>query len=142
MEHQGFPSNIIRQYQKLLTDTEIYVGGKIIKSHRSTIQGSNSGAILWCLYINDLIEELNVATAEKTEINENGQRDYRRYNGKIVGHCYCFADDILCACRTQKQLDDVITIIKRWSERNKVKINLQKSAVLICRRDRRTHASL
>ena len=70
---------------------------------------------LFALYINDLIAELNTSNI-----------------------CYAFADDLVIVAEGEFQLDQVIGITERWSERNGIEVNKAKSGIIQVRKDRRT----
>jgi hypothetical protein len=53
-------------------------------------------------------------------------------------HVRAFADDITVICYGEKMLLKVWKIIKRWSNINRVPINIDKSSVMLIKKDQRT----
>ena len=110
----------------MLTDTTIQVGENIIHNQRGCPQGSCLSPDLWSIGIADLCRELE-------DIRTRGKPNKSR--------ALAFADDILCFCWDKNQLTSAWRIIKRWSEKNGVPLNLNKCYVMELRVDQRTPRS-
>ena len=84
--------------------------------------------------MNDIVIELNEATA----IMDPNTGLPKKRGKHTIGSSYFFADDLVCFCRDHAQLDKVIEILKKWSLKNEIQINFDKSAILVIRKDKRT----
>ena len=84
-----------------------------INVNNGVLQGSIISPILFDLYINDLINELD----------------------KNSFDVLAYADDLCILCEGRNQLNNVINIIDKWSELNDIKINKNKSGIMILKND-------
>ena len=78
-------------------------------------QGAVLSPTLFALYINDLIEELNMDSI-----------------------CYAFADDLVIVAKGTRELNLAIDKVENWSGMNGIDINKAKSGIMQLRADRRT----
>ena len=83
---------------------------EVIHQNKGSPQGGISSPMLWLVYINDLVDELT----------------------KIVGikNVFVFADDLMILAGSYNVAFSIIRRVRRWSEKNKIKINNKKSAIL------------
>ena len=77
--------------------------------NRGVLQGSVLSPYLFNIYINDLIEEIDLNAFE----------------------VLAYADDIAVICKNKEELLNVMKIVERWSNDNKVNINKKKSGILV-----------
>jgi len=80
-----------------------------INVNNGVLQGSLISPMLFDLYINDLIDELD----------------------KNAYDVLAYADDLCVLCEGRSQLMNVIKIIDKWTELNKINVNKLKSGIMI-----------
>ena len=100
----------------LFTNSKINIDGEEIHTYSSVAQGGCSSPILWLCYVNDIVIELNEATA----IIDPATGLPKKRGKHTIGSSYFFADDLVCFCRDHAQLNKVIEILKKWSLRNEI----------------------
>ncbi len=88
-----------------------------IQTHKGLFQGALSSPILFNLYINSLIKELN-----KEQIGLN--------IGKTKISSLMFADDIYLNAKTPENLQKLLDICAKWADRHKLTFNIKKSELL------------
>ena len=86
--------------------------------NRGVLQGSKLGPVLFNLFINDLLQELN-------------DIDLGAKIGPIHIPVLGFADDIVLISDNPKKLQKLIDICHRWSLKNKMSFNSSKCKVMI-----------
>ena len=94
-------------YNKIYT--KIFSNTEPIKIEKGVLQGSLILPLLFVIFINDLLIELD----------------------NIGAIPLCFADDLSIACKNIKILEKTIKIIENWCFLNKMIINKKKSAIFI-----------
>ena len=80
-----------------------------INVNNGVLQGSLISPMLFDLYINDLIDELDKNSFE----------------------VLAYADDLCVLCDGRNQLINVLKIIDKWTELNDIKVNKSKSGIMI-----------
>ena len=84
-----------------------------INVNNGVLQGSLISPMLFDLYINDLINELDKNSFE----------------------VLAYADDLCVLCDGRNQLNNVIKIIDKWSKLNGINVNKNKSGIMILKND-------
>lgn len=86
---------------------------------------------LWIIFVADLCEELTNIQSGNLDgfFGVNVARRVRKASARF------FADDLVIYCNNKEELDASLNKINSWAERNRIDINLQKSAVLESRVD-------
>ena len=94
--------------KSMLENFELNSGLEKIKTKRGLIQGSVLSSILFNHFINDLLDE-----------------------SEAIGiFTRAYADDIAWVCSSLEQASNTIDTMKRWWDRNGMKINETKSGIL------------
>ena len=88
-----------------------------INVNNGVLQGSLISPMLFDLYINDLINELDVNAFD----------------------VLAYADDLCVLCEGRSQLMNVINIIDKWSTLNKIKVNKLKSGIMLLKHNDNTN---
>lgn len=110
----------IKAVRMTITDTRMLVNGSAVPVQNGVVQGSILRPTLLSLYMNKLLDSLGGLSGTSPIAN---------------------ADDILLICEKRTSLDTAIKVLEEWCLLNSIKINYEKSAVLISRADKRTPAS-
>ena len=134
LDDMGMPRQMIKMIKNLFTNSKVTIDGQEINTYSSVAQGGCSSPIIWLCYVNDIVIELNEATA----IMDPNTGLPKKRDKHTISSSYFFADDLVCFCRDHAQLDRVIEILKKWSLKNEIQINFDKSAILVIRKDKRT----
>ena len=108
LQNFQIPTNIISIIGNMLKKSTLIFEGKEIKTFKGLIQGSTLSPLLFNLYLNDLLVLFNM------------QGIFSR----------AYADDVICICSTLDQVNTAMTIMKEWSQRNKMRINKDKSGIM------------
>ena len=110
LRKKGVPIPVINSLIKLMNSSKISTDRKnIIAINSGVAQGKLCSPILFNIYIDDLVEDMN----------------------KI---CYCalaFADDTVFVCESLQQLYTVIAALEEWCLENEIELNKKKSGILI-----------
>ena len=99
--------NLLKWY---LNHINIRVNEDMIMQNKGSPQGGIRSPILWILYIDDLLVELE--------------------NMADLRNVFAFADDLMIYCRSLPLAYKVARTILKWSQDNKIKVNTKKSAIL------------
>ncbi len=99
--------NLIKWY---LNQIRISTGEKTINQNRGSPQGGIASPLMWLIYINDLMLQLE-ATAE-------------------IKNVFAYADDLMIICRDRKMVEKILGIVQDWSTENGVMLNKKKSAIM------------
>ena len=91
----------------------IKIGKKLIKYNRGVVQGSVIRPALFNIFIEDLADEL------------------KSKEGISLEDLLFYADDILIICSSPSQLKRCIEIVNNWASENGMKVNKQKSGVVV-----------
>ena len=102
------PWNITMIINSMLENFELNSGLEKIKTKRGLIQGSVLLTILFNLFINDLLDEFQA----------------------IGIFTKAYSDDIAWVCSSLEQARNTIDTMKRWWDRNGMKVNETKSDIL------------
>jgi RNA-directed DNA polymerase len=78
-----------------------------IPLNKGVLQGGVLSPLLFNLYIDDLIGEL-----------------------KVIGCPLAYADDIVVIVRKKRMISQTINMIEKWSQRNKIPLNKNKSGIM------------
>jgi len=82
---------------------------EIINVNNGVLQGSLISSLLFDLYINDLIIELN----------------------KNAYEILAYADDLAIIVEGRNSLSNIFNILEKWSENNGIKVNKNKSGIML-----------
>ena len=105
---KGLPSNFIDLLCNIFSKTKVTLdGSNYISTKRGLLQGSWLSPLLFNIYINDLIEELEKKFFTKA-----------------------YADDLVIGLLCQVDLHKCLWILQRWSHNNNIEINPNKSGLL------------
>ena len=85
-------------------------------------QGGISSPILWILYIDNLLDELE--------------------NMADLRNVFAFADDLMIYCRSLPLAYKVVKVLLKWSQDNKIKVNTKKPAILPLAKQREKQINL
>ena len=91
-------------------------------------QGDTLAPTLFAIFINDLIEELNLL---KKGVDINGEN--------VVALLY--ADDLVIMSESEKDLQDMLHMVNKWCIKWSMQINLEKSKALHFRRKRQKRST-
>ncbi len=116
MLKMGININLVQITAKLLANTTINIGGKVIKTYRGVLQGSFLSPTLFNIYFDDLLRELEWVT-----------------NGTLA-----YADDLVIVTKNRISMISALNVLERWCEKNSMQINKKKSAIMVIKVDRRT----
>jgi hypothetical protein len=107
----GLDQDIINTIQKLYSQAGVKTDFLNEKIHvnNGVLQGSIISPMLFNIYINDLIENLE---------------------GKAY-ETLAYADDLAIICKDKESLQEVMRTIEAWSEFNGISVNKKKSGILI-----------
>ena len=108
-----FEEEEIKYLEQLYVRYRIRVGEKIIATNKGVAQGSLISPSLFNIFIEDLGQELQ----EKADLN--------------IEDILMYADDILTICSSISQLRRAIEVIDLWCLRNGMKLNKDKSGVVV-----------
>ena len=107
----GISKEIIGTIKLLYSRAKLKISNnnECINVNNGVLQGSLISPMLFDLYINDLINELDLNAFD----------------------VLAYADDLCVLCEGRSQLINVINIIDKWSTLNKIKVNKLKSGIMI-----------
>ena len=105
--------NLLKWYLSQIT---INLNHSTIFQNNGSPQGGIASPFLW-LYINDLLDELECITGIK--------------------NLFAFADDLMVYCRSLPMTRNIIRLILKWSEANKIKVNAKKSSIMSLAKSKR-----
>ena len=108
---QGISEDIIGSIKLLYSKAKLKISNDniCINVNNGVLQGSLISPMLFNLYINDLIKELN-------------QNSYE---------ILAYADDLCIICEGFNQLLNVLNKIEKWSKLNGINVNKKKSGIMI-----------
>ena len=104
----NIPWNIVKLIKNILKDFTLHYNNEIIIPKRGLVQGSVLSPLIFNLFINDLLNEF-----EANKITALG-----------------YADDIVCICENNEQIQLSCELMNRWSKMNRMTINPGKSGIL------------
>ena len=104
----NIPWNIVKLIKNMLKDFTLHYNNEIIIPKRGLVQGSVLSPLIFNLFINDLLNEF-----EANKITALG-----------------YADNIVCICENNEQIQLSCELMKRWSKMNRMTINPRKSGIL------------
>ena len=116
MRKLNAPEKLINTISKIYSfaKMKINIFQKPMNVNRGVLQGSILSPMLFNIYINDLIKE----------IDEN------------AFEVLAYADDIAVICKNKNELLNVMNIIDKWAINNDVLINKKKSGILVLKRQK------
>ena len=119
----GVRGKILRVIQNLFSQNKanVLVDGFLspdFSINRGVLQGSKLGPILFNLFINDLLDELN-------------RSDHGATIGPVHIAALGFADDIVLVSENPLKLQNLLNICHSWAQKNRMTFNTSKCKVLI-----------
>ena len=90
--------------------------------HNGVRQGDSLSATLFCLYINDIIDDLDQCNGIYV------------YDKKIT--CLLYADDLVLISENENDLQNMLNILKEWCQKWRMSVNLGKTKIMHCRNER------
>ena len=109
MRELGAPNKLINSIAKIYSFAKMKINDEILNVNRGVLQGSILSPMLFNIYINDLINNLD----------------------KNVFEILAYADDIAIICKNKNELLNSMEIIDKWALNNNIKINKNKSGIII-----------
>ena len=115
LSQMGISEELIGSIKLLYSKAKLKISynSECINVNNGVLQGSLISPMLFDLYINDLINELDKNSFE----------------------VLAYADDLCVLCDGRNQLYNVIKIIDKWSKLNGIKVNKNKSGIMILKND-------
>ena len=115
MVQKGFPSKVVNSVKKIYSSAKIAINPLMdsINVNRGVLQGSILSPLLFNVYIDDLVRNLDKTSFE----------------------VLAYADDIAVICKDRDQLDQAIATLSLWSKNNHISINKKKSGILVVHKD-------
>ena len=115
LSQMGINEELIGSIKLLYSKAKLKISynSECINVNNGVLQGSLISPMLFDLYINDLINELDKNSFE----------------------VLAYADDLCVLCDGRNQLNNVINIIDKWSKLNGIKVNKNKSGIMILKND-------
>ena len=119
----GIRGKILRVIQNLFSNNpaNVVIDGFLSPEfviNRGVLQGSKLGPILFNLFINDLLEELN-------------RSNLGAYIGPLHFAALGFADDIVLISDTPGKLQQLLDICSSWAQKNQMTFKTSKCKVMI-----------
>lgn len=108
MTHLGIKWHLINVIGDMLFKSTFSIGDKKILTTNGVIQGSWLGPILFLIYINDLLNELEQPYFEPL----------------------CFEDDLIILVKEIEWVKEAVWRTSKWAEENSMRINPEKSGIL------------
>lgn len=126
---------------KRLMWCNIIDGKEVIKYNGIGLaQGSILGPTLANVILDELDKEIESYSSKLTINNKIyggkllGEKKYGQYhnwrNGRIDAFNVRYADDLIVITPTEKEAVEIQTIIEKWSEKNNIPINKEKSSII------------
>ena len=109
-------SDLVTIIKNCLQNTVINYQQNRIETNVGVPQGAVLSPTLFNVYIDSLVALLHSCTAS----------------------CFAFADDLVFISRGKQQLTNALEQVNKWSEKFDIKLNKEKSGILVIRADRRT----
>ena len=115
LSQMGISEELIGSIKLLYSKAKLKISynSECINVNNGVLQGTLISPMLFNLYINDLINELDKNSFE----------------------VLAYADDLCVLCDGRNQLNNVIKIIDKWSKLNGIKVNKNKSGIMILKND-------
>ena len=115
LSQMGISEELIGSIKLLYSKAKLKISynSECINVNNGVLQGSLISPMLFDLYINDLINELDKNSFE----------------------VLAYADDLCVLCDGRNQLNNVIKIIDKWSKLNGINVNKNKSGIMILKND-------
>ena len=115
LSQMGINEELIGSIKLLYSKAKLKISynSECINVNNGVLQGSLISPMLFDLYINDLINELDKNSFE----------------------VLAYADDLCVLCDGRNQLNNVIKIIDKWSKLNGINVNKNKSGIMILKND-------
>ena len=123
MKALGIQGKLYRAVKDLFSNTtaKVRVGDFVSRSFEiksGVMQGSKLGPLLFLIFINDLLEELNASLVGVS---------LRKLAISALG----FADDIVLLADSAEKLQEMINLCHEWSEKNSMTFNIGKCKIMI-----------
>jgi len=126
LKNAGISEKFIRIIQKIYTNAKAKIRtwqgeSNFFQIQRGVLQGESLSATLFTIFLDDLVNTMNNSNIPAL------------YVGKLNIHLLLYADDICLFSTNIIHLQEKINVLKDYFERNKLKVNLTKTKIVIFR---------